>query len=293
MIGWTVDLAKQHAPNSARVWVRRAMLEAHNARLRLTVGVTARCEYENIYHYTVRKTGSQWIKAVFSDPVVYRYSGLLPYVPRLSKRRHQSIPPGRLALSIFLPHERYRAISKPDKHRAFFVLRDPRDIVVSSYFSLRDSHAPIGDIPVVRQALREKPERDGLLHVISYLAKKGLFRTLRSWAAAPGADTFRLFRYEDLTGERQADEVGRLMHHCGIFIPPDELAALLSRYSFSNMRTDRPAGPSSGHYRKGKAGDWRNYFDDEIYQAFVAATGDLVELLGYPARDEARRTGAG
>ena len=30
---------------------------------------------------------------------------------------------------------------------------------------------------------------------------------LRSWVVAPPAETFRLFRYEDLTGERQVDEV--------------------------------------------------------------------------------------
>ncbi|MDM4721819.1 sulfotransferase domain-containing protein [Micromonospora sp. WMMA1363] len=260
------------------------MLEAHNTRLRLTVPVAARCEFENIYHYTVHKTGSQWIKALFSDSVVYRYSGLLPYVPRLSTGRQRSVPPpGHIALSAFLPYERYRAIPKPDKHRAFFVLRDPRDIVVSSYFSLRKSHAPMGDIPTVRKTLQGIPMKDGLLHVIKYLSEKGLYRTLRSWALAPSSDTFHLFRYEDLTGERQQDEMDRLLRHCGIFIPPPELEALVSRYSFSKMRKEQGGTQSNSHYRKGKAGDWRNHFDDEVSEAFVAATGDLVEILGYPA----------
>jgi hypothetical protein len=286
MIGRTIRSAKQHTPDSARVLVRRTMLDAHNARLRLTVPVSRHCGYENLYHFTVHKTGSQWIKSLFSDPVVYRHCGLLPYVPRLARGNRRSVPPpGHVSLSAFLPYERYRSIPKPDAHRAFFVLRDPRDIVVSSYFSLRGSHAPMGDIPRVRKVLRENPVRDGLLHVIGYLADKGLYRTLRSWALAPGADTFRLFRYEDLTGERQQDEVDRLMRHCGIVIPPADLAALLARYSFARMRSTPGDSGTNSHYRSGRAGDWRNHFDDDVHRAFVAATGDLLEVLGYSAPD--------
>ncbi|MFI7575851.1 sulfotransferase domain-containing protein [Micromonospora sp. NPDC049497] len=289
MIARTIRSAKQHTPDSARVLVRRTMLDAHNARLRLTVPVSRHCGYENLYHFTVHKTGSQWMKSLFSDPVVYRHCGLLPYVPRLARGNRRSVPPpGHVSLSAFLPYERYRSIPKPDAHRAFFVLRDPRDIVVSSYFSLRGSHAPMGDIPRVRKVLRESPVRDGLLHVIDYLADRGLYRTLRSWALAPGADTFRLLRYEDLTGERQQDEVDRLMRHCGIVLPPADLAALLARYSFARMRRTPGDSGSNPHYRSGRAGDWRNHFDDDVHRAFVAATGDLVQILGYPAPDAPR-----
>jgi hypothetical protein len=92
-----------------------------------------------------------------------------------------------------------------------------------------------------------------------------------------------LVRYEDLTGERQAEEVDGLLKHSGIHLPPAELEALLSRYSFSRMRggKDRPGAIS--HYRKGRPGDWREHFDDDIAGAFASATGDLVDILGYGA----------
>jgi hypothetical protein len=289
MINQTLEFAKQRTPNSVRVVARRALLEAHNARLRLSVPVVARCEYENVYHCAMRKTASQWIKALFSDPIVYRHSGLLPYVPRYYRWRHpQAVPPGRVALSLFLSRRRFEAIPKPDRYRAFFVLRDPRDMVVSSYFSTLKSHAPMGDIPELRKILQEKPFKDGLLHLIGHLSAKGTFKALRSWADAE-SETVRLFRYEDLTGDRQREEVDRLMRHCGIFLPPSELAVLLSRYSFSNMRGTAASAGSPSHYRKGKAGDWRNHFDDDVHEAFAAATGDLVALLGYPAPAESPR----
>ncbi|SCL29083.1 Sulfotransferase domain-containing protein [Micromonospora pallida] len=290
MINRTVKLAKHHTPNSMRVWARRAQLEAHNARVRLTVPVVARCEFDNIFHCTVHKTGSQWIKALFSDPVVYQHSGLLPYDPRFYKRQPSAlpiVPRGRAALALFHSYPRFENISKPGTYRAFFVIRDPRDIVISSYFSLRNSHAPMGDIPQARKALQEMPMKEGLLFVINRLSERYLFKQLRSWAVAPKSETFRLFRYEDLTGERQLDEVDQLMRHCGITLPPAELEALLSRYSFSRMRKGQESPGQVSHYRKGKAGDWRNHFDDEIYEAFAAATGNLVRVLGYPARNQA------
>jgi hypothetical protein len=284
MINRTITFTKQHTPNSLRVVARRVMCDAHNARMRLTVPVTARSGYDNIYHCAVRKTASQWIKAIFSDPVVWRYSGLLPYDPRPYKWRHpQAFPTDRVISTLFLSHKKFTAIPKPDSYRTFFVLRDPRDVVVSSYFSTRSSHTPMGDIPQMRKVLLEKPMKEGLLYVIDQQSRKGTFKALRSWATAPDTDGIRLVRFEDLTGERQAEEVDELLRHCGIALPPAELDGLLSRYSFSRMRSDRGT-VTAAHYRKGKPGDWRNHFDDDIYDAFDAATGDLVDLLGYPAR---------
>lgn len=286
MINRTIEFTKHHTPNSMRRMARRVQIEARNTKKRLAVPVVNRCEFDNIYHCTVHKTGSQWIKALFSDPTVYRYSGLLPYDPRFYKRRSLPvIPRGRAGLALFHSYPRFQQITKPGTYRAFFVIRDPRDIVISSYFSLRNSHAPMGDIPEVRKTLREMPMKEGLLRVIERHSKRYLFKQLRSWAVAPSSETFRLFRYEDLTGERQLDEVDQLMRHCGIILPSAELEPLLSRYSFSRMRKDRESSGKISHYRKGKAGDWRNHFDDEVYAAFTAAAGDLVEILGYPARD--------
>src|SRR4029453_4135312 len=167
MINRTVEFAKQHTPNSLRVVARRALLEAHNARLRIFVPVVSRCEYQNIYHCAMQKTASQWIKALFSDPSVYRHSGFLPYVPRYYKwRAPQPFPLNRAVLSLFLSYTTLEKIPKPDRHRSFFVLRDPRDMVVSNYFSTRNSHAPMGDIPKVRGVLLERPPKEGMLYLI-------------------------------------------------------------------------------------------------------------------------------
>ncbi|MET8151540.1 sulfotransferase domain-containing protein [Actinoplanes sp. NPDC049668] len=282
MMNRAVTFTKHHTPNSMRVAARRMLCEAHNARLRLTVPVRSRCEYENVYHCTMRKTASQWIKAILNDPVVYRHSGLLPYDPRPYKwHPPMAFPSGRAVSSLFISHQGFLKIPKPERYRAFFVCRDPRDIVVSSYFSYRSSHTPMGDVPQVRAALQGKSPKEGLLYVIDHHRRKGTFKSLRAWATAPSTEDVRIFRYEDLTGERQLEDLDRMLRHCGIALPPAELAALQARYSFSRMRGAQ-ADCAVSHYRKGRPGDWHNHFDDDVQEAFTAAAGDLVELLGYP-----------
>ncbi|WP_229071214.1 sulfotransferase domain-containing protein [Actinoplanes sp. DH11] len=284
MLNRALMYTKQHTPNDLRVRFRRVQQEAHNARIRLTVPVVSRCDYTNIYHCAVRKTASQWVKSVMSDPIVYRHSGLLTYDPRFANWSHPRVsPPDRIALSLFFSRKRFDDIPKPERYRAFFVMRDPRDMVVSSYFSTKDSHGPMGDVLEVRKVLREKPKKEGLLFLIEDLAKKGRFNALRSWVLAPEDEAVRLVRYEDLTGPDQLEEMDRLLRHCGIAVPRPELETLLNRYSFSRMNDRKGAGTVS-HYRKGEAGDWRNHFDDDIQAAFDKAAGSkLVERLGYPA----------
>lgn len=291
LIDRTLTFAKHHTPSNLRVAVRWTMLETKNVRSRLTVPVAARSAYDNVYHITVRKTASQWVKALLHDPAIYRYSGLVPFDQRVHRRRYpDAIPPGRVASSLFIYHKRFMTISKPENYRAFFIQRDPRDIVVSSYFSLKSSHSPMGDVLEQRKILQELPFKEGMLHVIGHLKEQGLFSALRSWVVAPPQEEIRIFRYEDLVGERQFDEVTELMRHCGIAVPEAELEALLDRHSFSRKKKDGGDSGTLSHYRKGKAGDWRNHFDDDIYEAFAAATGDLVERCGYPTRDQALRT---
>jgi Sulfotransferase domain len=289
MIDRTVTFAKHHTPNSVRVAARRMLLEAHNAKLRITVPVSTPSAYENVFHCAMRKTASQWIKAMFADPIVYRHSGLLSYDPRPCKWRHpEPFPSGRVVSSLFLSHKKFQAIPRPERCRTFFVMRDPRDIVVSSYFSTRSSHTPMGDIPRVRKVLQEKPRKEGMLYVIGQLSAKGSFNALRSWATSGGSDEICLFRYEDLTGPDQRDEVDRLLRHCGIVLPPAELDGLLRRYRFSNMR--------GSHYRKGEAGDWETTSTRPLRRrpATLSSNSAIPRRAGSPAgaTSEARQRAA-
>lgn len=249
----------------------------------------------NIYHCCVHKTASQWIKAILSDSRTYRYSGLtlhtyqktLPgcYDPRKVTDRAfvEPFPTNLIVTPLYIDFENFEAIPKPESYKAFFVMRDPRDVVVSWYFSMRYSHSPMGEIPGIREVLNSKSISDGILYSIDYLADFGEFEALRSWVHAPKSDqNVLLLRFEEITGSNNLQIIKTLFSHCDIYMPDRVLCQLLQDYSFERL-SDRRRGEEDrqAHYRKGIRGDWKSYFDDRIIAKFKEATSDLVTLLGY------------
>lgn len=255
-----------------------------------------RTPVRNIYHCTVHKSGSQWIRNVMQDWRVYKYSGLRAYHYEshladgidsrlITERVLPSIMPENTAVSpIYSDLASYRASAKPGEHRGMFVVRDPRDVVVSWYFSARYSHRPMGRVLETRQVLGDLPQHEGLIYAIDWLADFGLFEAVGSWFE-PGAltENERIFRYEDLNGPNGVDTFREMFAHCDIRLPDRVLAKLVADHSFENLSGGRSKGQENkqDHLRKGVAGDWKNHFTPEVEDHFVKVTGDLIASAGY------------
>ncbi len=257
--------------------------------------VLCRSENRNIYHCTVQKSASQWMRAILADPRVYRFSGLAPYryqdfLPgqcdprKLTERRFgKAFPPFTIATTIYTDYGGFASIPKPARYKAFFVMRDPRDVLVSWYFSSKFSHHLVGDLGRVRQQLQRLSVREGMIYCIDYLHAFGLFDAQSSWTGAEARDKNALLvRYEDLTSEDGSATFKQLLAHCDIQLPDHEIEALLRSYHFQEL-SGRPRGQEDqqAHYRKGVAGDWRNHFDGKITARFEKVTGDLLSLWKY------------
>jgi hypothetical protein len=266
-------------------------------RVRL-VRVARRSELRNVYHCCVHKTGSQWIRKILADPEVYRVTGLRPfaYAPRLPSdgknrgydqlRFESAFPRGTIVSPLYIDHPGFAAIPKPEPWRAFFIARDPRDVVVSWYFSTTHSHPTASNQSLQRTRVRltGMSEEEGLVFTISSLRDYGLFDALEGWVrAAAASDEVLLVRYEDLIGETADEQWRRLLDHCDVHLGDAERRALLDRYSFERLSGRRPGEEDPGSkLRKGVAGDWRNHFTPGVVEAFGEATGDLVRRIGYP-----------
>lgn len=252
----------------------------------------------NIYHCCVQKTGSQWIRAILSDSRTFRYSGLKPYMyeltlpggydPRKLTDRSLAVPfpQGTIVTPLYIDFANFLNMPKPQDYKAFFVMRDPRDIVVSWYFSARYSHTPISRLSEIRQLLECMPVRDGILYSIDHLANYGLFAALRSWASAPETDpNVLLLRFEEMSGANSFHVFSRLFSECDIAMPDKHLKQLIQEYSFERLSGRRQGEEDIfSQYRKGIPGDWRNHFDDIVIEKFKETTGDLVVCLGYEER---------
>ena len=266
--------------------------------------VRHRSEATNVYHVSLPRSGSQWIRGVLRDERVYRHSGLgyFNYLsrfpndhdPRKLTERVETdpFPVGRIASPLYFSFESFSSIPKPASYRAFFVSRDPRDLLVSWYFSMKKTHELKGLVGTWRAELQRLPMEEGLHYAIRAMDRDlDLFEAMRSWIDAPSRDAnVHLVRYEDLAGPDASDAFRRLLEHCAIQLPPRQLARLVSDHSFER-KTGRSRGEEdrTSQNRKGVSGDWKNHLAEPVLADLEEFAGDLIEYFGFESRDRTAR----
>ncbi|MFO1152202.1 MAG: sulfotransferase domain-containing protein [Rhodospirillales bacterium] len=249
------------------------------------IPVRKRSHNTNVYHVCVWKTASQWVRLVLSDPRIYRYSGLSVSLPNPLLRpdpRTVRLPERTIVAALVRDYRYFSDLPKPERYFAFFVKRDPRDLVVSFYFSNRYSHPLDPVIARERAHLARMTESEGLMHTIGQFHK--FTAILTSWQRAARDDPrVRIVRYEDLTGDDRVEVWQCLLDAADIRLPREVLVDVLAAYSFSKITGGRPPGLEAvtHKYRKGIAGDWKNYLTPPLLDAFRARYGNLCAELGY------------
>jgi len=193
------------------------------------------------------------------------------------------MPPRCIAM-LYNDRESFAVTPKPGQWRAVAVTRDPRDLLVSWFFAFKFSHQLQGDTPRLRRILTQTDEEDGLLFGIQHLEEVGIFNALRSWSVEElFGGRVMVVPYERLTGPEQGNSVRRLFRHLEIPMGEAQVRQLLTDHSFRARTGGRAQGREDvhAHYRKGTPGDWESHFTGQVLDTFKAATGDLVEVMGY------------
>lgn len=249
---------------------------------------------DNIFHCCVQKTGSQWVKALLADKKIHKltklhiftYQTTMPgnFDPRnLTERTFDTPFPRNTIISpLYISYDNYIDIPKPENHRTFFVLRDPRDIVVSWYYSTKYSHALLGQIAEFRDKLNQLDFLEGMQFAIEFLDSFGVFEALRSWPKSVSDPRVLVIRYEDLIGHNSEDTFSKIFDHCQIDMAQKKREKLISEYSFKSMSNRDPGQEDrKSHMRKGIAGDWKNNFPEDLKIFFKQKTGNLLEIIAY------------
>jgi Sulfotransferase domain len=242
---------------------------------------------DNIYYCCAQKTGSQWLKQILIDPAFYRATGLkvLPYVALGMKyaRIDQALALHTVLAHFYASYDAFASIPKPERFKTFYIVRDPRDCVVSWYYSALFSHNLIDPIPWLRERLGAVDFEEGIIFLIDTLAEWGFFDCQRSWLTRGMSDpSVRIFRYEDLAKDEVAF-LRELFGYLQVRMSDQEFAGLCERHAFAKYSKGRKKGmeDKNSHYRRGSSGDWQDKFTDEVRNHFYAATGDLTSVLGY------------
>lgn len=183
-------------------------------------------------------------------------------------------------------------VAKLKNFKGFHVIRDPRDIAVSSYFSHLHSHPTDGWrlLAEHREKLQKASKQEGLFLDINFI-NDGVYKVLERW-------NYHLphileIKMEELTREPSKKFV-EIFGFLGIIakgftvssrnrISIKKLEKILEKKSFSTLSGGRKKGQENAghHFRKGIAGDWANHFTEEHKKYFKEKYNDLLIKLGY------------
>lgn len=282
-----------HRVRTVRRWMGlRSEYRARRAIYR-RLPVTHRTRYESIYHCTSWKTASQWTRLCLSDPRFYSRVGLLPDLfenkppPHLNPvLESMSLAEKRncLVSPIFADANLFDLLSPGNNYRVVAVVRDPRDLLVSYYFSNALSHPELPEIAESRATLEALTIEDGLR--VTANAMSPLLSIGESWLAREVDDERVLVvKYEDLTDEggRQLATWRQIIEHVDARFTDQALTSLLRTYSFKNMSgRERGAERNSHKYRSGVPGSAGRYWSAELEEMLGAHLGPYTkQYFGY------------
>ena len=246
---------------------------------------------QQIFHCCVQKTASQWFKYILGLEEVLnaaKLSAFYPYGESFDRSDHiftsksyKEFPKNSLISPLYIDHSTFSKIPKPKNYRAFFVTRDPRDILVSWYFSTKYSHGNDGYLNKYISDLAKIDDLEkGLLYSISALEEFGLWQTIKSWQQSYNPEFEKIVRFEDLTGNNQLVYWAELLSFLKIPLEESKIDLLLSKYNFEYWTKGRKKGEEdqSSHMRKGISGDWKNYFTPKV-EDYFKCTHSFSDLI--------------
>jgi len=248
-----------------------------------------RARGKTVYHCCIQKSGSQWFKKVFSDKIVWQQNKLLQYDPtnnfitedKKILKKLIKLPKDIIISPLYIRYSEFDKLHKPINYKAFYIARDPRDLIISNYFSLKYSHNPYHPyILKMRDKLNVISQEDGITDIINS-STTGTMKTFYGWFKQ-NSKNIKLIRFEDIFGANQYTVFSDLLKHCKINISEADIKFLLKKYSFKNI-SGRKQGSEDikHHYRKGIPGDWKNHFTDQHKNLFKKLSGDLLVICGY------------
>lgn len=243
---------------------------------------------ESVYFYTFHKCAS----TLFSSYVLKNLKGLLHvdyaariYQGKLSEKvldfREKGFVYGPIRLSANPAYPTYRMLIEPlSRHefvrdkRAIFFVRDPRDILVSAYYSFGYTHSlsDVQHIREIQEASRKKIQSRSLdEYVLEHADTQArYFATLYELSRA--CERGVVLRYEDLVDNFDSF-IGQLCSYVAI---DDEVVREIYRRSRPRKQED-----ASSHRRSGQIGSFRDKLKEETVALLNGRLEGTLKMFGY------------
>jgi hypothetical protein len=236
------------------------------------------------------KCGTTWLSGIL-EKISRQYSVNFGYFPASScfgGNLSEYVSQNNIQIFAYVNAD-YDKVKDLRNYRGFHVIRDLRDVVISGYFSHLYSHGLSDLWPALtrhREELRKVDIDKGLMLEIDFAANN--FKNMNQWNYS---DLNILeIKMEDLLHDEN-EQFFRIFSFLGLFseaLTQNEIKDILATESFVKKTKGRKQGDEDPrhHYRKGIAGDWKNYFKDIHKDYFKSKYQFLLEKLDYEKNDE-------
>ncbi len=237
---------------------------------------------QTVHVITFHKCGSNWFRRLFRDAAGTHGANIRVAQPNADPINTPVDTGAARTLALYRTDtaEAVLEAAAPDDP-VILCLRDPKDVLISQYFSWKKTHENNSEVILrARAKLNELSPKLGQ----RYLVHKELLpycKAVATWLPQIAAGRAHLLKYEDLLRDF-AGAMGPALDLAGLPLDAAGLAALEAKYSFSSVTKRAPGTEDiSNHYRKGVAGDWQNHFDNRLSELFDDRYGPLCDALGY------------
>ncbi len=266
---------------------------------------------DNFYHFTVHKAASSFFSALVEHPEVHKC--ITEYRPRFHtlhyelklKRRQMiktarklqvprwavlyenytkqtpldSVPSRKWIGSWTSDYQTFKNTPKSEYYKGFYIYRDPRELVTSTYWSWHSSHS--GGHPN-RDILHEMDLDAGIKWTIDEMNGLGIFEAMKDWITNCTDERIKIFKFENFfhAESTQRGHIKDIFEWFGLRIPPDDA---LEDLEFSVLSgREREDEDTNAHYRNGGKDTYKKWMSNSCLEHFYKTVGDdYVDVLGY------------
>jgi hypothetical protein len=163
--------------------------------------------------------------------------------------------------------------------KKILLIRDPRDMIVSHYFSQKISHdLPPGELGAKLKAIRSSLNRK-TIDQYALESAAGVRRKYAQYQQAVFDSNLKLYRYEDVIFSKRK-WLASVLEFVGIDMPMEAINRIADRQDF------RPKVEDPGrHIRRVTPGDHRNKLQQETILELNQVFAEVLERFGYSQVD--------